>query len=50
MIVASVQCPVVREQWPATSVLTMNETEPVSELHFTPGNPRNVRVGLSYFF
>ncbi|MCG3153571.1 MAG: Vitamin B12 transporter BtuB [bacterium] len=27
-----------------------NETEPVSELHFTPGNPRNVRVGLSYFF
>ncbi len=28
----------------------LNETEPVSELHFTPGNPRNVRVGLSYFF
>lgn len=28
----------------------VNETAPVSELHFTPGNPRNVRVGLSYFF
>ncbi len=27
-----------------------NEAEPVSELHFTPGNPRNVRVGLSYLF
>ncbi|NUO79468.1 TonB-dependent receptor [candidate division KSB1 bacterium] len=27
-----------------------NESEPVSELHFTPGNPRNVRVGLSYLF
>lgn len=26
------------------------ETAPVSELHFTPGNPRNVRVGLSYSF
>lgn len=28
----------------------MNEAEPVSELHFTPGNPRNLRLGLSYFF
>ncbi|MEZ4701670.1 MAG: TonB-dependent receptor [Rhodothermales bacterium] len=27
-----------------------NEAGPVSELHFTPGNPRNVRVGLSYLF
>ncbi len=27
-----------------------NEAEPVSELHFTPGNPRNVRVGVSYLF
>jgi hypothetical protein len=27
-----------------------DEPEPVSELHFTPGNPRNVRVGLSYLF
>jgi hypothetical protein len=27
-----------------------DEAEPVSELHFTPGNPRNVRVGLSYLF
>ncbi|MGH7599166.1 MAG: TonB-dependent receptor, partial [bacterium] len=26
------------------------ETDPVSELHFTPGNPRNVRVGVSYSF
>ena len=26
------------------------EAGPVSELHFTPGNPRNVRVGLSYLF
>jgi len=27
-----------------------SEPEPVSELHFTPGNPRNVRVGVSYSF
>jgi outer membrane receptor protein involved in Fe transport len=27
-----------------------NEPAPVSELHFTPGNPRNVRVGVSYSF
>jgi outer membrane receptor protein involved in Fe transport len=27
-----------------------NEPASVSELHFTPGNPRNVRVGLSYSF
>ncbi|MEK7727393.1 MAG: TonB-dependent receptor [candidate division KSB1 bacterium] len=27
-----------------------NEVEPVSELHFTPGNPRNVRVGVGYLF
>ncbi len=26
------------------------EPDPVSELHFTPGNPRNVRVGVSYSF
>jgi len=26
------------------------EATPVSELHFTPGNPRNLRVGLSYSF
>lgn len=26
------------------------ETIPVSELHFTPGNPRNIRLGLSYAF
>jgi outer membrane receptor protein involved in Fe transport len=27
-----------------------NEPAPVSELHFTPGNPRNLRVGVSYSF
>lgn len=27
-----------------------DETEPVSEIHFTPGNPLNARIGLSYFF
>jgi len=27
-----------------------NETDSVSEIHFTPGNPRNVRVGLEYKF
>jgi outer membrane receptor protein involved in Fe transport len=27
-----------------------DEPAPVSELHFTPGNPRNVRVGMSYSF
>ena len=26
------------------------ETNPVSELHFTPGNPFNFQVGLSYEF
>lgn len=26
------------------------EEAPVSELHFTPGNPRNLRVGLAYLF
>jgi outer membrane receptor protein involved in Fe transport len=26
------------------------EAASVSELHFTPGNPRNVRVGVSFFF
>lgn len=27
-----------------------DEAEPVSEIHFTPGNPLNARIGLSYFF
>ena len=27
-----------------------NETEPVSELHFTPGAPRSVRVGIGWGF
>jgi outer membrane receptor protein involved in Fe transport len=27
-----------------------NEPAPVSELHFTPGNPRNLRLGMSYSF
>lgn len=26
------------------------EIAPVSELHFTPGNPRSVRIGISYSF
>jgi outer membrane receptor protein involved in Fe transport len=26
------------------------EAEPVSELHYTPGTPRNVRVGMAYKF
>ena len=26
------------------------EAAPVSELHFTPGNPRSVRIGISYTF
>ena len=26
------------------------EVKPVSEIHFTPGNPRNFRVGVSYSF
>ena len=26
------------------------ESEPVSEIHFTPGNPRNVQAGISYQF
>lgn len=26
------------------------ESEPVSEIHFTPGNSRNLRLGLSYLF
>lgn len=27
-----------------------NEPESVSEIHFTPGNPRNFQVGVSYLF
>ncbi len=27
-----------------------HESEPVSELHFTPGNPVNLRLGISYEF
>ena len=27
-----------------------NETEPTSEIHFTPGNPRNIQAGISYHF
>ncbi len=26
------------------------ESQPVSEIHFTPGNPRNVRFGIGYHF
>ena len=28
----------------------VNETESVSEIHFTPGNPRNIQAGISYQF
>lgn len=28
----------------------VDETEPVSEIHFTPGNPRNIQAGISYQF
>ena len=34
----------------ATESRLANETAPVSEIHFTPGNPINVRLGLSYTF
>jgi hypothetical protein len=27
-----------------------NEPEPVSELHYTPGNPRNIRLGIALQF
>ena len=27
-----------------------HESEPVAELHVTPGNPRNLRLGVSYAF
>ncbi len=27
-----------------------SEKEPVSEIHFTPGNPRNIQTGISYQF
>ena len=27
-----------------------DEIDPVTEIHFTPGNPLNARIGLSYFF
>ena len=33
-----------------TESLLRGETEPVSEIHFTPGNPRNVQAGVSYQF
>jgi len=28
----------------------VDETEPVSEIHFTPGNPRNIQAGIRYQF
>ena len=28
----------------------VGESEPVSEIHFTPGNPRNIQAGISYQF
>ena len=28
----------------------VGETSPVSEIHFTPGNPRNMQAGISYHF
>lgn len=28
----------------------IGESAPVSELHFTPGNPRSIRIGVSYSF
>ncbi len=34
----------------ATTSRLRTESLPVSELHFTPGNPRNVRLGLAYLF
>ena len=34
----------------ATESRLRNELEPVDELHFTPGNPFNVRVGIAYLF
>lgn len=27
-----------------------NEVGSVSEIHFTPGNPRNFRFGINYYF
>ena len=27
-----------------------SESEPVSEIHFTPGNPRNIQAGINYQF
>ena len=33
-----------------TETLLRGETTPVSEIHFTPGNPRNIRFGISYLF
>ncbi|MBL7978165.1 MAG: TonB-dependent receptor [Bacteroidetes Order II. Incertae sedis bacterium] len=36
-------------QFDTTSRLK-NEVAPVSELHFTPGNPRNIQAGISVFF
>ena len=34
----------------ATTSRLMNEDRPVEELHFTPGNPRNVRGSIQYRF
>ena len=28
----------------------IDETQPVSEIHFTPGNPLNLQAGISYEF
>ena len=33
-----------------TASRLVDEAEPVSEIHFTPGNPRNIQAGISYQF
>ncbi len=33
-----------------TESLLRGEAAPISELHFTPGNPRSLRIGVSYTF
>ena len=33
-----------------TESLLRGELESTSEIHFTPGNPRNIRLGISYHF
>ena len=45
---------ILNTEWEETQFATLSrlkfEQEPVEEIHFTPGNPINLRINISYSF